>query len=146
MDTNKIESAKYQGYLWKSDQTKPQVFLGDETAPELVLKDGENPFVIEGNLYEEETGNSISIKYVDGKYIVGRYNLTAKEKDTSIEISDETYLTNIRIVSASKCPAECEYSIYKRIWKEESDEDWKELKPFGFAFAGFSKTTNMKED
>ena len=143
---NKIESAKYQGYLWKSDQTHPLTYIGDETVPEIVLNDGENPFIVEGNLYNKETGLSISIKYVNGKYIVSKYDLPAMEKDCAMEICDETYLTNSRIVAASGCPEGCKYSIYKRIWKEESEGQWKELKPYGFAFAGFINETNRKED
>lgn len=44
-----IEKAKYEGYVWRSDEKAPVVYMGD-AGMELVLDDEENPFVVEGNL------------------------------------------------------------------------------------------------
>lgn len=73
----KIEKSKYQGYLWYSDQKEPKVFNNELF--ELEIADNENPFIVEGQLYDEENRASISIKYVDGNYIVNKYKV--KEED-----------------------------------------------------------------
>ena len=56
-----IENARYQGYLWYSDQRQPEVYLGKTSVAELILDESKNPFIIEGkfpikfndNLFEE---------------------------------------------------------------------------------------------
>lgn len=48
----KIEKSKYQGYLWYSDQKEPKVFNNELF--ELEIADNENPFIVEGQLYDEE--------------------------------------------------------------------------------------------
>lgn len=73
----KIEKSKYQGYLWYSDKKEPQV-LNNEVF-ELEISDNTNPFIIEGQLYDGK--QSISIKYVDGKYLVNTYNVDNLGRD-----------------------------------------------------------------
>ena len=63
----------FQGYLWMSDQPKPEIFDKDKER-QLVLDSTKNPFVIEGQLSDGE--KSYSIKYVDGEYIVVEYDVT----------------------------------------------------------------------
>ena len=64
-----IEAAKYKGYLWYSNEKEPKVFDGNEMVPEINLDEKENPFIIEGNLWDADNLMSIMIRYVDGKYI-----------------------------------------------------------------------------
>ena len=139
----KIESAKYQGYLWYSDQRQPEVYLGNTSVAELILDESENPFIVEGNLYDTERQLSISIKFVDGKYIVTRYDLSKASSDEAV--SEEYFLTSSRIRQAAGTDKadECGTSIYKRIWKAVPDllnGGRKVLRPYGLAFAGFRKT------
>ena len=78
-----IKKGTFEGYLWKSDQQEPEIYTKGQTLPVLILKDEENPFIIEGQLIgsvkDETTGNivrkSISIKYVDGIYKVKEYDV-----------------------------------------------------------------------
>lgn len=140
-----IENARYQGYLWYSDQRQPEVYLGKTSVAELILDESKNPFIVEGNLYDAERQLSISIKFVDGKYIVTRYDLNTTSADESV--SEEHFLTNSRIrQSAGTDKAdECGTSVYKRIWKAIPDAlngGRKVLKPHGLAFAGFRKNEN----
>lgn len=44
---HQIKNAKYEGYLWQSDQSKPRIIEEGEPLS-LTLTDGENPFVVEG--------------------------------------------------------------------------------------------------
>ena len=85
-----IKPLTYEGYLWMSDQENPAVYENDSvTLPE----EGANPFVVEGQLYNEKEGLSYSIKFVDGQYIVLEYNVTEvdmKNPDNQIK----TYLSN----------------------------------------------------
>lgn len=64
----KIEKKFYQGYLWYSDKQCPQVLDGQS---EWGIEIGEttNPFIIEGQLWDEESRTSVSIKYIDGHFL-----------------------------------------------------------------------------
>ena len=76
--THEIKTANYIGYLWKSDQQKPEVLRGDKEFC-TSLNDGENPFVIEGNLWDPASMISTTIKFVDGRYIVKTCTLTDED-------------------------------------------------------------------
>jgi CRISPR type III-associated protein (TIGR04423 family) len=65
----KIEKAKYQGYLWYSDEQVPKIL--DDEVFELEIGNTQNPFIIEGQLFDGI--HSISIKFIDGKYIVKQF-------------------------------------------------------------------------
>lgn len=73
-----VDKAKYEGYIWMSDSKTPIVYTGQEEV-ELTLTDGENPFVIEGNLWNAAKHESIKIVYVDGKYRVRKDTVTEAE-------------------------------------------------------------------
>lgn len=140
-----IESAKYQGYLWYSDQRQPEVYLGNASVVEFTLDESKNPFIVEGNLYDAERQLSISIKFADGKYIVTKYDLGRIAADESV--SEECHLTSSRIQETvdTDNAEKCEISVYKRIWKAAPDTlngGRMVLKPFGLAFAGFRKNEN----
>lgn len=133
-----IDSANYQGYLWYSDKLRPEVYPGDGTARQIILDDSDNPFVVEGNLYDKESNKSICIKYTDGRYHITVYDLEALENDPDSVLEEESYLTNSRINQAK----ECDISVHKRIWHAEEDKlnnDWKTFRPSGFAFVGFKE-------
>lgn len=124
----KIEKSKYTGYLWYSNKTKPQVLNNEEFG--LEKEDSENPFIIEGQLCDDK--KSISIKFVDGKYIVNTYILSNYEED---EI--EEYEPN-RMEDVEKL-------LFKRAWKAENDDlccGMEVLQPAELVFVGLK----MKED
>ncbi|MCF0185829.1 MAG: TIGR04423 family type III CRISPR-associated protein [Bacteroidaceae bacterium] len=124
----KIVKSKYQGYLWYSNATKPQVIYNEEF--ELDIPGTQNPFIVEGQLCDGE--KSISIKFVDGKYLVKTYTLA----DYS-NITAEEYIPN-RMDNVEKL-------LFKRAWKQEKDElceGWNVLHPAEFVFVGLK----MKED
>jgi len=124
----KIEKSKYQGYLWYSDNKEPQV-LNNEVF-ELEVADNANPFVIEGQLFDGQ--KSISIKYVDGKYIVNTYDL-----NTLDGVMQEQTFHSHRM--------EGKLLKFIQIWKNQSDElceGMQVLQPAELVFVGF----NDKED
>ena len=103
-----ISKAKYEGYIWMSDQTCPNVFDGTEEHS-LTLTDGENPFVVEGQLWDKEHCQSISIRYVDGSYIVAESTLTEEQ----LNEPTVNYIPHrIKGVNGLK---------FLRIWKKEAD-------------------------
>ena len=108
MKTIKIN--KCEGYLWKSDQDIPKVFQGN--AVEVCLDENTNPFVIEGQLYDLETKESYSIKYVDGQYLIN-INKVEVAKPTQV-IEETTYLSNRMGNSWRK---------FLRYWEEITDEN-----------------------
>lgn len=71
METIKIN--KCDGYLWWSDQQEPEVYQDEKI--DKCLDENKNPFVVEGLLYDKEGKKSYSIKYIDGRYIIGEFDV-----------------------------------------------------------------------
>lgn len=78
MTPHTIPAGTYEGMLWQSDQPKPRTLLCETIEP-LTLTDGENPFCVEGLLWSAATRQSITIRYVDGHYIVRETSVTEDE-------------------------------------------------------------------
>lgn len=128
-----IKKSKYQGYVWYSDQTEPQILDGEDF--ELKRNAMENPFVIEALLYDG--AHSIQVKYVDGSYLVRNICIKDVEGKLSFEPAEdmEFYLPN-RMDLKGKVLA------FKRYWKQMADpmcEDMKVLVPQPLVFVGFEK-------
>lgn len=83
----KIEKAKYQGYIWFSDSTEPDVI---EREYGVDIEDNANPFIVEGQLYDTESKVSYSIKYVDGRHVCIKYVLAELEGESR----EQTYCSN----------------------------------------------------
>lgn len=127
MKEHKIPAGNCQGYIWKSDVTEPQVW--DGVFEELILTDGENPFVLEGQLFNTETLKSYSIKYVDGQYLVKEYQVSADEQTDGCE--ERVYYSNRM--------GDMKLKFIQR-WREEDNSDclnWPVLAPKELVFVGF---------
>lgn len=107
---NDIKSLSYEGYLWMSDQEEPEVFDNESiTLP----KDGDNPFVVEGQLFNKAEGLSYSIKFVDGQYIIQKYAVTEADinnSDNEIKTYESNRMGDRRLQ-------------FLRYWEEDLDED-----------------------
>ena len=135
MEINK--QAKYEGYIWWSDQTQPQVLLDEEFDVE-GLKDDINPFLIEGQLWNAADGISISIRYADGRHIIKNHLVTSVDLQGTSTVTRERYISHIKGVGRL---------CFLRYWKAEEDElceGFKALRPEKLVFVGFEKTE--KED
>ena len=97
-----IEAAKYVGYLWYSNEKKPMAFDGSEPVPEMNLDEEKNPFIIEGNLWDEDGRNSIMIRYVDGEYIVRRTKVKEEESNASSRAYSQAYESGSPIATTLK--------------------------------------------
>ena len=126
----KIDKAGYEGYVWMSDRQEPSVIRPDEEF-EMTLRDEDNPFVVEGNLWDAATGLSIMIKYVDGKYIVRCTVVT----DECIKNTTRKEFLPHRIEGVKKL-------VFLQCWDEVEDplcENMVTLQPGKLVFVGFTK-------
>lgn len=124
-----IECAEYQGYVWYSDQKEPEIIDGTYQKD---ITSEENPFIIEAQLYAPKANHSISVRYVDGEYIVNQYDLSA-ESANALESRVREYMSN-RMDGCVLC--------FKELWKAEQDpycEDFYVLEPKDFIFIGFKR-------
>jgi CRISPR type III-associated protein (TIGR04423 family) len=88
----------------------------------------ENPFIIEGNLFDKNHQFSYYIKYVDGEYLVFRYEMDKTEDLFTLE----NYIPN-------KLPG-VDKICFRQYWKSGPDdfcEGMEVLKPFTSVFVGF---------
>ena len=136
MNTNKIskiEEGIYQGYYWMSDQTSPHL-IDEKKSFSLELDNTVNPFVIEAQLYNENENISYSVKYIDGEYIIMKYDLNVLMKKTNHTKVDELLFNSHRMNG--------KILIFNRFWHEADDCNnnlcgMKYLEPKEMVFKGF---------
>lgn len=81
-----IKQGNYVGYFWKSDAKEPQPVNGDFTED---LNPNKNPFIVEAQLYDENTMLSYSIKYVDGEFFIFEHKVDALDFNRKdVEVKD----------------------------------------------------------
>lgn len=129
----KTINGSFEGYIWKSDQQAPVIYKGDNLFKDPTFNDEENPFTIEGQLYDRKTGYSVSIKYVDGEYLIKEYD---KEDLKSGEVKDLYYKGNSKLKGNNL--------HFKEVWEVKKDKDplccnMEVLEPTKVIFAGFEK-------
>jgi len=78
---------KYEGYLWWSNATRPEVYQNQQLSewPE----EKSNPFIIDGQLYDKSNNKSYSIRFVDGNYLIQCFDLN---KLKELECINKEYL------------------------------------------------------
>jgi len=129
--TMTIDKGNYEGWLWRSDAIKPEVISPDKER-DFTFDDNENPFVVEGQLWDAATKTSYAIKYVDGKYIITKHLVTDEELNNK---ENKKYFIPHRL-DGIKSIKMLQY------WKEEEDpecENFKVLVPWKLVFVGFQK-------
>ena len=128
----KIDSLKtldltgFDGYLWASDKDFPEQTVNIEK----FIKE-QNPFILEGNFYKNNT--SISIKHVAGRYIINQYNLA--------ELKEENLVMKKYVAHSNLGKKLC----FKEIWIAEQDENCKNIDVLtkkAIAFVGFNREDN----
>lgn len=103
----------YEGYLWMSDEQHPKVFHPEsQIDPALFTK--KNPFVVEGYLFNKQSGLSLSIKYIDGQYHI--YRNIIQDTDLNSKDVDTVYYLTQRMKTSGK-----EWAKFLRYWKEKTD-------------------------
>lgn len=127
----KIEKSIYDGYIWYSDKSEPEVFQSQDF--EFDTDEIVNPFIIEGQLYDAQKRVSYSIKFVDGEYICKTYENVSKDvangEDIMLKIFHSNRMDNLKLQ-------------FLQYWKEEVDElceGMKVLQSKELVFVGFVK-------
>lgn len=147
---NKYLEKEFIGYYWMSDESIPRLVNGTFTLPAI----GNNPFLIEANLFSKDEKISVSIEHNDGRYLIGIVDwevVKVLKNDNSIELEEQEYLTH-RI---SEIPGveNLEKIILVRAWVLVQDplcENMEVLQPAWRAFKGFkeenTKSENLNKD
>lgn len=142
IEINKLQeysSYNYEGYLWYSDKTYPDVING-------VVKDLQNkcsalPFIVEGYLYSKDNNLSIHIRNYDGKYHTGVYFLDKIETNTT-ELTPVKYLANKKLANNSILPG-IKFLKFTQVFELKEDiiskNNFKIWKPECKIFTGFEK-------
>ena len=132
MRVKEIKKSNYQGYLWYSDKKTPKLLFNEEWGgfePDAT----ENPFIIEGQLYDKDNLVSYSIKYVDGEYLVNKYQLE-KPDFNKVDIDEVSYkahrMGEIKVLK---------FLQYYREEKDDLCEGMKVLQPAEKVFIGFNE-------
>jgi len=118
---------EYEGYVWYSNQQYPEIRSTIRKSDFMTM-----PFIIEGNLFAKNERISISIKNVDGEYLIMQGDLSGLPGD---QITELEYITTHKLPGISKVKL-------VRFWDEVEDEfceGMKTLKPSWKAFKGFVK-------
>lgn len=121
----------YEGYIWKSNATSPDIFNPAKPI-DITLDENDNPFVIEGELYDSVKGESISIRFVDGKYIVKTFTVKPEDLKGNDHVTRKEYLAQ-RMNGVGKL-------VYLQYWDTITDplcENMDTLQPVAFVFVGF---------
>jgi CRISPR type III-associated protein (TIGR04423 family) len=129
---NEIDlTASYQGYIWLSDASKP-IMLDNgklKDTDKKYFSEGQNPFIIEGQLFDGK--NSFSIKNVDGKMIVIKYD----ESDLKVDRDSKSY----EFVPNSRMGLGDRKLKFLQKWEPNADcENMDVLVPAGLVFLGFT--------
>lgn len=128
METIKINNC--EGYLWWSNQQEPNVY--QEEPIDICLEATQNPFVVEGQLYDKEEKKSYSIKYVDGQYFIKKYE---------VETEDLTH-PDYEIMSYLSNRMDGRWLKFLRYWEEVKDDNCMGMNVLKFTknvFIGFKE-------
>jgi CRISPR type III-associated protein (TIGR04423 family) len=115
------------GYIWWSDKAEPEII---QNKP-VVLKNEEIPFIIEGQLFDDKSKISYSIKYVDGQYILKDYIVAEKDYESPNVVKEyRSYRMGEKILK------------FLEYWESQEDElclGMKVLQPTKVVFVGFKE-------
>lgn len=127
-------SIGYEGYLWYSGENRPELINGrfDKSYFDPLSRNvTDSLFIIEGNLYARDLKRSISIRFVDGQYLIHQADLANIDPEQFTPHKYKSHrLDGIQFVKMMQ------------YWDETDDkllEGMKTLVPAWTAFVGFVK-------
>lgn len=130
-------TAKYEGYLWLSNEKIPKVYHHEQV--DKTLFNNKNPFIIEGQLYDDDLMISYSLKYVDGELKIYEYQVKSEDFNSK-DIEKRTYIPN-RMQGVS----EIKFLQYWRPKKDKLCDDMEVLQPCELVFIGFETKKEEEE-
>ncbi len=124
----------YEGYLWWSDKENPDVYqnqsiITQEEKP-IWPTMSTNPFIVEGNLWDRINKISYLIRFIDGTYLVYKFDLLNIDYKEIIEFSYLPYRMPDSIIKL----------YFKEVWTSKKDplcNGFDVLQPVFIAFTGF---------
>jgi CRISPR type III-associated protein (TIGR04423 family) len=147
---NDIPALQYKGYLWYSDQERPQ-YIGEAPemlafSPDLLTKlEKDNSFVVEGALYCAEKNISISIRWAESKqdYIITQFDGELLKNEANYKCICHTWI----VAKDSQRKAKM-----REVWTLQTDEctkdeckknectctKWQSFRPAFWIFQGFT--------
>lgn len=141
-------TGNFEGYLWDSDKQAPEVYCGEKLLSSYIFDNEINPFIIEGQLFDALTGQSVSIKYVDGEYKIKKYFIDKKNGNLFYSVTKDDYVEKKDIIicevkdlyfkGSSKLKGHNLH--FYELWEEKPDSlccDMKVLEATKVIFAGF---------
>ena len=123
-----IPSLDFEGYIWLSDSKEPKVLRSEKYDFSSVEQ---NPFIVEGLLYNESSKTSIHIQHA-GEYQIFEYDLRTLSQIGQLE--EVSFLPH-RLAGVEKVN-------FKQVWIPESDENcigMEVLKMKLLVFCGFKR-------
>lgn len=130
LNLNEIPQIDYIGYLWFDDSDTPESVNGPYDFSKITT----HPFIIEGNLKAKDASISISIRFLEGEYIVVMVDWD------EVEVSDGEFIDHEYIAHGfGKNKTVC----FTEAWLPEADplcDDMESLRPAWIAFNGFGTT------
>jgi CRISPR type III-associated protein (TIGR04423 family) len=127
------DTVHYTGYLWLDNKSAPEEIDGKISDKVDLMQMEHLPFIIEGHLIAKDNSHSISIRFVDSRYIIGKVVWSKVPNDMPCE--DHVYLAH-NFQNAKKI-------CFKEAWLPFPDslcEDRNVLKPAWIAFTGFDNS------
>lgn len=136
MQVYNIEDLNYEGYFWKSNEMSPTVLIDERFEENLDPK--KNPFIIEALLYCKEKALSYYIKYVDGAYVIQRWD-NVRDEQTAEYTQHEYYGNQVKDNESNMLKLR-----FVRHWgfpqnEEQENDGFSQLQPQELIFVGFKK-------
>lgn len=126
-----IKNRKIEGYLWYSNGSAPIVCSSTEPK-DISIDEKQNPFIIEGLLWDYENKTSITIKNIDGKCLI--------REDDIDKLDEEMIYTEKKIIAHRL--KDVKWLKFRQYWKRVSDPEclgMYVLTPNKLVFVGFEK-------
>lgn len=136
MKVDNIEQGFFEGYYWKSDENIPHTLMNEEFNIDLLSC--KNPFIIEAQLYNEKAKVSYSLKYVDGEYLIHKWDNVFPKMDSE-EYTQISFFPNR--IGEDKDIKGLKLTFLQH-WVAEKDDKcngMKVLQPKELVFVGFNK-------
>lgn len=143
----------WEGYLWMSNSQNPLV---NKDMPRTIdLSPNANPFIVEGELFDNSSKTSYSIRYIDGEYhiydenvvdvnwlnLVNQKEAVGKKKDS--EGNDVAFV--VRRIDYFSNRMGGRWLKFLRYWEEKKDENCMNMSVLTFTknvFVGFKEKEN----
>lgn len=123
----------YEGYIWYSDKKEPEIIENENNIDEYFKSENNNPFIIEGQIYDTKNKKSYSLKHANGELLGREYDINIIQNDTSI-CRRERKFTSHRMGNRTL--------HFIEVWRKEEDDLCEEIyvyKPHELIFTGFNE-------